>query len=185
MIGLIAELWSDPVEQTRMRMLIKGKLEQHFGEAWHDKEHCLNCGSLMRAYSFTLSPAVASTLRKLGDAVRNEMQKGKTFTEANKLYISGMDELTATECDRKTILKYHGLLAKVKDDGKQKDAEWAITTWGWAFLRGEPVAKSVKVWRGLIQSRSEETVTIGEILKDQSDWNNEPFNFEIQQGQLI
>ncbi len=120
----------------------------------------------MNQYDFHLDYTDAMTMIKLGRYVRLRIAQGVPFTEANKIHISGMqDELTSTQIDRKTQLRYLGLLAKVKDqDGRHKDSLWAITSWGFAFLRGESVSKTVRVWRKKIIERSEIGTTIAEAL---------------------
>lgn len=185
MLDVIASMWVG--QEDYMKHLMATRLSEHYGEAWKDREHCLNCGALMRAYTYTINKTAARTLMKLAAVVRQRMGEGKTFTEANKIYMSGLhDVLTATETDQKTILRYHGLIAKVKVEGVHKNSLWAITTWGWAFLRGEVTSKSVTVWRGIIQERSQEVINIRDALAtDGTMWDNRYYGFATHEGGLI
>jgi len=186
MLDVITEMWPED-EREYLIGLMATRLSDHYGERWKDKEHCLNCGALMRMYTYTINKTAARTLAKLAGVVRDRVAALKPFTEANKLYISGLhDVLTATETDQKTILRYHGLIAKVKEGGKHKDNLWAITRWGWAFLRGEAMSKSVTVWRGIIQERSPEMITIREALATEGTvWDNRHYDFAPHEGELI
>lgn len=186
MLDVLATMW--PGQEEYMKHVMATKLAEHYGDRWRDKKHCLNCKALMHQYTYTVNKTAARALMKYADAVGEEQSKGKTFTEANKLYLSGMhDRLTATETDQKTILRYHGLIAKVKVEGKHKDSLWAITRRGWAFLRGEPVQSSVTVWRGDIIERGDNVlVTIGEVLaEDASEWDGNHYAFAPHDGALI
>lgn len=123
-------------------------------EAWHDIAKCVNCNAGAAVYDFHIDYTDAMTMIKLGEQVRHRLDTGLSFTEANKIHISGLQGiLTSTQIDRKTQLKYLGLIAKYKEDGKQKDSLWVITTWGYAFLRGETVFKTARVYRKEIVER--------------------------------
>lgn len=186
MLDIVVSIYPEG-DRAYMKHLMATRLAEHYGERWKDREHCINCGALMRAYTYTINRTAARAMIKLGEAVRERVYEGKPFTEANQLYMSGMhSRLTATETDQKTILRYHGLLAKVKKDGRHKDHLWAITRRGWAFLRGERVQKSVTVWRSEITERSEETTTIIEALQDSGTIeHNRYYDFVPHEGTLV
>lgn len=185
MLDVLSQLW--PGQEEYMRQMMEFKLKEHYGEAWEDKEHCLNCDALMRIYTYKINATACRTLIKLADHVKGEMDKGKSFTEANKIYISGLHgKLTATQTDQKTILRYHGLIAKVKVAGQHKDSLWAITTWGWAFLRGEARSATVSVWRKEIKERSEQLITINDIIgQDGTIPDTRHYDFAPHEGNLI
>lgn len=130
------------------------------------KEVCANCGESMAAYWYRLNVIGASTMVKLGEAVKRRSET-MPFTEANKLHVVKMNELTDAERHQTTILRFLGLLAKVKNaDGKQEIGLWCLTQRGFAFLRGEPVPAKVKAFRNRIEERTGEMTTLDEIQRN-------------------
>lgn len=62
-------------------------------------------------------------------------------------------------------LRFHGIVAKVKKDGKVVPRHWLVTRNGWAFLRGElDLPAYVLVKNNEIQSRADKRVTLKDLL---------------------
>lgn len=189
MLDIIAAMWPED-DRGILKHQMAEALAQHYAERWRDREHCLNCRASMLEYTYTLNRTAARALIKYAAIVMAQRDRGMTFTEANKIYLQGAatpgGTLSSTDNDQKTILRYHGLIAKVKQDGKQKDSLWAITRWGWAFLRGEVTHSRVTVWRGEITERSPDTTTIREALATDAElWNGKYYDFATHEGDLI
>lgn len=63
-------------------------------------------------------------------------------------------------------LRLHGLIAKVKVDGKVQRGRWLITRNGWRFLRGQiELPEYLLVRNNKIQSRSETTVSVYDVMR--------------------
>jgi hypothetical protein len=62
-------------------------------------------------------------------------------------------------------LRFHGIVAKVKKDGKVVPRHWLVTRNGWAWLRGEiALPKYVMVKDNAIQSRSDQLIYLKDRL---------------------
>lgn len=125
-----------------------------------DKKHCPNCGASMeeRVYYFDIMCAVL--LVKMAENVEKRLAKNVPFTIANQVHISELNTTLSVQC-RTTIASKLGLIAKVKNkDGKQVHGVWCITRRGYGALRGEEVPSSVRVWRGMIEERTEGKITL-------------------------
>lgn len=183
MLDVLAAMW--PGQEEYMKTVMATKLSEHYGERWRDKEHCINCGALMRQYTFRHTKLSCSLLRKMANEVEASMAKGKSFSEANIVHIPSTRTLTSNEADAKTILRYLGLIAKYKKDKSQVKGMWVITSWGWSFLRGEPVLDEVTVWRKVIVERSQSTVTMREVFAGEAgDYEESHYTYSIQSGIL-
>lgn len=129
-----------------------------------DKTRCANCGASMSEYIFEFDSLDAILLLKMATEVRRKQNMEIDFTEANKTRVQQLDTTYAIK-SRTTQCSKLGLIAKLKnDEGSHISGTWVITTRGWDALRGKAVQKWVKVFRGEILERSEETITIGEAF---------------------
>jgi hypothetical protein len=135
------------------------------------KDTCPNCSASMQEYVFEFDLMDALLLVAMANEVSHRLDtKGRTgelmhFTEANQIKTTQLATTYAAR-SRTTQCSKLGLVAKMKGpEGRQVPGTWVITTRGWAALRGEAVPKSVRVWRGQILERPEETITIGEALR--------------------
>lgn len=134
---------------------------------------CLNCGGNILEQIFTFDCLDALLLLAMGREVREQARKGRGFTEANAVHVPSLDASLAVRC-RTTMCSKLGLVAKLKKknrEGKevQIPGTWAITSRGWAALRGERVPRKVVVWHGKIQERPDETTTLGEALRTHAE----------------
>lgn len=92
-------------------------------------ETCQHCGSVITTYKYPLDDLDVSTLRKVWEAV---VKSGRNDVDVSNI------GLKQTERLRMTQLRFHGMVAKVKNEfGKQVGNHWLITDRAGKFLRGE------------------------------------------------
>lgn len=132
-------------------------------------DRCVNCGANMLEQIFTFDCADALLLLEMGRVVHEARRSGKSFTEANKVHVPTLQTSHAIKC-RTTQVSKLGLIAKYKvrkSDGTmvQMPGTWVITSRGWEALSGKPVVRTVTVWRGEIQERSDVVITLREALQ--------------------
>ena len=139
------------------------------------KDTCPNCSASMQEYIFEFDLMDALLLFSMARQVqlrlntRDEHGDDRTFTAANQVKTTQLTTSYAAR-SRTTQCSKLGLVAKLKGaNGHQVPGTWVITKRGWAALRGEEVPKSVRVWRGQILERPEETITIGEALRNHQE----------------
>lgn len=142
------------------------------------RETCPNCEASMQEYIFEFDLMDALLLFSMAREVAHRLEQRSpqgahyTFTEANQIKTTQLDTTYAAR-SRTTQCSKLGLVAKYRgENGRQIPGTWVITARGWAALRGEEVPKSVRVWRGKILERPEETITIGEALRSNQAKND-------------
>lgn len=118
---------------------------------------CLACGQKAISYWHPLSKSRVAALQKLYGAVLT--------SESNDIDTRDCG-LSYAERSGLTILRFHGLIAKVKDeDGHHVKSHWLITRRGAAFIRNKiTVPKEVKTYDNKVTDHSEELVSIIDIL---------------------
>lgn len=136
-----------------------------------DKTHCPNCEASMAQHNPQIAYHQAKLLRAMARKVRDNLEKGMPFTEANKVHVQKQLDVDFATMGCTAICRQLGLIAKVMTKAGKHDIKkgWAITKRGWEFLSNEPVPKEVVVFRNKIIDRSQETVTIEEILNGHGD----------------
>lgn len=136
-------------------------------EGYGKMENCFNCGRSMEIVERTADMHVALLLICMAREVRRKMaEEDMSFTEANLVHIP---KLATTDAIRhqSTIASYLGL---IKQPEKAKHTGyWAITSWGWKALRGEPIPRSARYWNKIFLGRSEETITLPEMFRVHSE----------------
>ena len=147
-------------------------------KALEDGTHCPNCRASMAQYERTPSYHHACLLRSMARKVDQRTRAGVDFTEANKVHVQKDLDDDYTTKGTTAICRQLGLIAMIrKEDGSHDTkAGWAITKRGFAFLRNEPVPRSVITFRNEIIERSEETITISEIFN-----SNEDFDYDARE----
>ena len=131
----------------------------------NDRDYCPNCGASMEEYIFPLDILDVLLIISMAKNVRNKTDAKVPFNQANQVHVPSLPTGLSVKC-RTTICSKLGLVAKVNNDqGKHIRGVWLITARGWALLRGDKVPSMVKVFRGKIEERFEETTTIGDIIK--------------------
>lgn len=132
-----------------------------------DKSKCVNCGASMARYRYEFDVIDALMLKAMGREVKMRVQKGLDFTEANTIhYPSMVNRPTYAMAAKLSQLRFLGLVAKHKVNGKHVPATWVITHRGFQALAGLPVPKSVVVWRNQIDERNEELITMPEVFEN-------------------
>lgn len=119
---------------------------------------CESCGQRIREMrKESLTKMKLKMLRAAADHViatgKNDfMTRDFTSDEEYKLYSNFQH------------LRYHGLIAHVKVNGKKVRKHWLITRNGWAFLRGDiQLPKYIMVRNDSTQSRSDRLVSLGDV----------------------
>lgn len=130
------------------------------------RERCANCDASMVEYVFEFDALDAIMLLIMAREVRRKMGvESLPFTDANKIKVQSLEEASYAMKSRTTQMAKLGLIAKVATpEGKQVPGMWLITRRGFSALHGNPVPKSVRVWRNKIEARTEETVTLQEVF---------------------
>lgn len=135
---------------------------------FHKKERCINCQASMLEYIFEFGILNALLLDVMAKQVKENLLRGMDFTQANRVHIP---TLGTTDGVRHMVTQTSklALVAKHKVGKKHIQGMWVITGPGWAALRGEPTRKWVRVFRGEILERSEESITINQAFRSYSD----------------
>ena len=158
-VGLIKR---NPALMDDMEYL-KSTLKANIEELNHP-ETCGNCGASMLEYIFEFDCLDALLLLTMGKAVRERMEAGMSFTDANKIHVPRLETTLAIRC-RTTQCSKLGLVAKYTgENGRHVPGTWVVTKRGFDALKGRKVPKSVRVWRGKIEERHDETTTLGQAL---------------------
>ena len=156
----IVKTYHDKPEVIEAMKMIRGLYES----SGHPKR-CANCDASMAMYVFHFDCLDTILLEKMAIEVRNRLNKGMDFTIANQVHIPSLPTYHSVKC-RTTQSSKLGLVAKLKDKkGKQPGGMWVITERGWEALRGDPVPAQVTVWRGSIEERFDQRITIQEARR--------------------
>lgn len=130
---------------------------------------CEHCGASLRKNWHKLTPLLVTALLKFHRAVK---RRGE-----NKVhYIHDMTDepLTISENKNWSKLRFHGLIAKYRENGKHKSGYWVLTRRGAQFLRGEiRVPYEVLTFRNRVENHSLETVSIEDV------WGGRPYVEQI------
>lgn len=147
---------------------------------------CEHCGASMKEYWHPLSSGYVSALIKFANGVREKRE--------NKIHLLqdlwGPNQLSRHEWNNFTHLRFHGMVAKVKekDDGgelRHIAGYWLLTRKGGAFLRGEiSVPKKVKTFRNEVIDHSAELAHIKDFNLREVSFPAD-FDFDIHQGKLV
>lgn len=159
------------------------QLKQYLVKAFpgmDNKDYCPNCGASMTEIIYEFDYMDAMLLIAMAKKVRENIAHS-TFTEANKVSVPNLDTPYYIKIRQSQSGKL-GLISKLKGkDGKHFRGMWVITSRGWSALRGEPVPKFVAVWRNKITERTEEQITIHEILNN----FKEKYHSDLLKGRSI
>lgn len=129
------------------------------------KEICPNCKASMVQYNPKIDFFDAMLLKAMSEAVKEKLEKGVSFTEANQVHVQSLNNADYTTKSRTTKCRQLGLVAKVMVDGvHDQQAGWVITHRGWKFLKNDPIPCQVTTFRNEIIDRSDELVTIVGLL---------------------
>lgn len=129
--------------------------------ALHDPTKCPNCGRGMEVNVYKADIHNALFLLAMGREVNANIEKGMSFTDANKVHAPSL-RVSNTVSKRITQCDYLGFVKQ--PENLRRTGYWVITTWGFKALRGEPVPAWVKYWNGKLIERSEATITLGAMF---------------------
>lgn len=162
--SIIVEVMQKPGMQNATPDYIRACLKNSIPELF-DPAVCPNCDASMEERIYHFDVLNALLLFGMAKLVREGVAKGYSFTDANKVRVQDIEASLSVKC-RTTMASKLGLVAKVKgSNGRQIPGVWAITSRGWAALRGLPVPAKVKVWRNQIEEHFEENITIVEAFQ--------------------
>lgn len=138
-------------------------------------EKCEHCGANLKKWWHTLTPGLVRDLVKLRMAIHS---KGE-----NDIHIAQEMGLTKSEYNNFQKLRYFGLVAKVRVEGKRNQGRWLLTHRGALFLDGKiSVPSKVQTFRNRISDRTGEFIKISDIYKSfelPNFQNIDDFEFEL------
>lgn len=137
------------------------KLEK---EAQKNNGHCSNCGQTIKIYRYGISMSMVRVLKAMAKATEHPGQA----INAEKL------NLKYGERTQLTKLRFHALIAKVKQDGRQVARHWVITTKGWQFLGNKPVPAKVIIYENQVLGHDGGETSIRRIAGLAGDFEQEP-----------
>lgn len=126
-------------------------------------DNCEHCGAKLKKYIYPILPVQVSALQKFYNTV---LEKNENCVHL-QVDMDGTDnELGRSERSNWTMLRFHGLVAKYRqDDGSQLRGYWLLTKRGAEFLKGElSIPRSVEVYRNKVVGHSEDVVNVNEVL---------------------
>ena len=124
-------------------------------------EHCDKCGASMKKFWHCL------TIGMIGALVKARNYVGETDKNEFHLYkdLIGENRLTTEQQMNWTKLRFHALVAKVKEDGLWKKGYWLITKRGGAFLSGNlAIPTRVQTFRNRVVAHSDELTTLSQVF---------------------
>jgi hypothetical protein len=128
----------------------------------------------MQDYWQRLSPGLVNTLIKFRQAVLRKRE--------NKVHVPKEVEFTKNEYNNFQKLRYHALVAKVKDkQGNRVSAYWLITRRGNQFCKGEiSIPEKVKTFRNKITEYGEKKVNIAQVVESVPYWDQKDDFMDFQ-----
>jgi hypothetical protein len=136
-----------------------------------EETYCSQCGARMKSYWHAITPGLVKMLVKIYSAIAS---KGE-----NKIHPHKEMELTTTEHMNMTKLRFHGLIAKCKEEGEVQRGFWLITHRGVEFLKGEiQIPSRVQTFRDKVTGHDERLVTVTDVMKSTPYWEKD-FSYEI------
>ena len=134
-------------------------------------EHrCPTCGANMEAFWHSISPGLTKVLIK---AYVYVSAHGENVFNPHDINLSNY------EYSNYQKLRFHGLIARYKQDGKVIKGKWLITSRGGDYLKGQLlVPAKVKTLRNKVIDHSPEMVSIGEVMRKEEYWQKD-FNFDV------
>ncbi len=130
-----------------------------------DVSKCM-CGRSMKVSLYEADLHDALLILAMARVVRENVRKGMSFTEANKVHIPTLQATQAT-LKRQTKCDYLGLIKQQKN--WSGTGFWCLTRWAWQALRGDPIPKAVKYWEGQLLGRSKAMTTLGEMFENHKE----------------
>ena len=130
-----------------------------------EKKLCPCCGAKLTGRDERISKGVATSLIKFREAAILSLK----YRGLNKVHLAKDLDLTKNQYNNFQKLRYHGLIAHYKDK-ETKEYEsgyWLLTKRGNSFAKNEcSISKKVVIFRNKIVERSDEKITLKEVLKE-------------------
>lgn len=124
----------------------------------NDKTHCPTCGASLKQHWHRLTPGL---VRALIETIRVVHQKGENRVAKHELTL----EHSAYGNYQK--LRFHGLIAKYKEDGVVQRGQWLITKRGADFLANKiAVPHAVQTFHNKVVDHSESRVYLHDVMTD-------------------
>lgn len=122
-----------------------------------DTGKCPCCGHVVKVYEYGLGPLYVGTLKQIYQRV---FDSGHNDVDVGDL------SLTYAERSTLSILRFNGLIAKVKDDdGHQLRRHWLITRNGARFLRNQLMLPAkVRVYNNKVIGHVGKQVSVIDVL---------------------
>jgi len=139
-------------------------LRAHVAQVWKalgDNKSCPNCQASMAMYRRKIDYFVVTLVVSMGRVVKHNMTKTNNFTEANMVHVNADERIPHNARNMTGIASVLGLIAPVQN----KEAHWAITTRGFAALRGERIPAWVLTFRDEIVEHGDQTTTFAEAME--------------------
>jgi hypothetical protein len=163
-LGKIAKLWPFLVELLEKEpdsFSGPDHLRARVARVWPallDGTRCPNCSASMATYRRKVDYFVVMLLVSMGRIVRENMER-LPFSDANAVHVNADERIPHEARTMTGIASALGLIAPLAEPGR-----WAITSRGFAALRGEPVPAEVVTFRDRVIERPEGTVTLSEAV---------------------
>lgn len=125
--------------------------------------HCDKCHRVLNIYRYNANKVMAHILRTMASATH----EGGRAIDVDKL------NLRHSERTQLTKMRFHGLVAKVKENGVQVPRHWIITNKGWKWLKGEPIQQKVLVYNNTVIGHEGELITIKRAIGE-SEFEKQP-----------
>lgn len=123
-----------------------------------EHEVCPHCGAKLMARWERVSDLLARTLVYMHDTV--------VRTKRNSIHVSTELSLTSTQYNNFQKLRFHGLIAKVKENGELKSGYWLVTRRGHDFVMGTlAIPVKVKVFRNRVIDHDKQLVYMSDVTK--------------------
>lgn len=120
----------------------------------------------LKQYKVHLTEGIIRALIKFRMAVNYHKKNKIHLLKDMKTYEF---ELTPHEWNNFSRLRFHGLVAKYKEEGKHVAGYWLLTRRGADFLNGEiSIPATVTIFQNKVVYRSERVITVKDVIKDDS-----------------
>ena len=127
------------------------------------QKRCLCCVASMSKSTHHLTKVMVDALVKICRSV--------ALSKLNDVRVDKLNgPLALTHIERCNFhkLRMHGLVAKVKVDGRIKGGRWLVTHRGWQFIQGSlSVPKTVYSFRNHVISKEAEMLTVKDVIGEE------------------
>lgn len=152
----------------------------------NDKGKCVNCGANVNQYWYKITPGIVDILIILLNYVHEKNRNEFTIKEVR-------DRLSSIQYTQSTKLRFHALIAKVKDEDGKHTGKWLITSRAADFLRGDiTIPARVLTYRNKVIDHEDTNVSVREVygsypyLEGKADFISPArYNPETKQQRLI